>query len=109
MENKIFFIHETPSLEDTDDDFLNTVVHAKYEDLHDKCIEWLEKPQEERDAKALEVYNLFKTKYNLKNQIKSNSLIQALSEWTHNPSKSFQEARYSKGLLYSNQTSYIKP
>ena len=78
--NKIFFIHETPSMEDTDEDFLNTVVHAKYEDLHDKCIEWLEKSQEERDAKALEVYNLFKTKYNLKNQLRSNSLIQSLSE-----------------------------
>lgn len=78
--NKIFFIHETPSPEDTDEDFLNTIVHAKYEDLHDKCIEWLEKSQDERDAKALEVYNLFKTKYNLKNQLKSNSLIQSLSE-----------------------------
>lgn len=78
--NKIFFIHETPSSEDIDEDFLNTVVHAKYEDLHDKCIEWLEKSQDERDAKALEVYNLFKTKYNLKNQLKSNSLIQSLSE-----------------------------
>ena len=78
--NKIFFIHETPAQEDSDEDFLNTVVHAKYEDLHDKCIEWLAKSQEERDAKALEVYNLFKTKYNLKNQLKSNSLIQSLSE-----------------------------
>jgi len=78
--NKIFFIHETPSPEDTDEDFLTTIVHAKYEDLHDKCIEWLEKSQEERDAKALEVYNLFKSKYNLKNQLKSNSLIQSLSE-----------------------------
>ena len=78
--NKIFFIHETPSSEDTDEDFLNTVVHSKYEDLHDKCIEWLKKSQDERDAKALEVYNLFKTKYNLKNQLKSNSLIQSLSE-----------------------------
>ena len=78
--NKIFFIHETPSSEDSDEDFLSTVVHAKYEDLHDKCIEWLEKSQDERDAKALEVYNLFKTKYNLKNQLKSNSLIQSLSE-----------------------------
>ena len=78
--NKIFFIHETPSSEDSDEDFLSTVVHAKYEDLHDKCIEWLEKSQEERDSKALEVYNLFKTKYNLKNQLKSNSLIRSLSE-----------------------------
>ena len=78
--NKIFFIHETPAEEEKDEDFLNTVVHAKYEDIPQKCIEWLSKSQEERDAKALEVYNLFKTKYNLKNQIKSNSLIQALSD-----------------------------
>lgn len=78
--NKIFFIHETPSDEDKDEDFLKIVVHAKYEDIPQKCMEWLSKSQEERDAKALEVYNLFKTKYNLKNQLKSNSLIQALSE-----------------------------
>ena len=81
--NKIFFIHETPSMEDTDEDFLNTVVHAKYEDIPKKCMEWLEKSQDERDAKALEVYNLFKTKYNLKEQLKSNSLIQSLSEQNH--------------------------
>lgn len=78
--NKIFFVHETPSEEEKDEDFLNIVVHAKYEDIPQKCMEWLAKSQEERDAKALEVYNLFKTKYNLKNQLKSNSLIQALSE-----------------------------
>lgn len=78
--NKIFFIHETPAEEEKDEDFLNIVVHAKYEDIPQKCVEWLSKSQEERDAKALEVYNLFKTKYNLKNQLKSNSLIQSLSE-----------------------------
>ena len=86
--NKIFFIHETPSMEDIDEDFLNTVVHAKYEDIPKKCMEWLEKYQDERDAKALEVYNLFKTKYNLKEQLKSNSLIQSLSEQNHSLHKS---------------------
>jgi hypothetical protein len=66
--NKIFFIHETPSQEDTDDDFLNTVVHASYEDIPQRCIEWLSKSEEERKEKALEVHNLFKTKYNLQDQ-----------------------------------------
>lgn len=67
--NKIFFIHETPVKEDTDDDFLNTVVNASYEELPQRCIEWLSKSQEERDAKALEVHKLFKQKYNLQDQI----------------------------------------
>lgn len=67
--NKIFFIHETPEKEDTDDEFLNTVVHASYEDLPQRCIEWISKSQEEREAKAIEVYNLFKKKYNLKDQL----------------------------------------
>jgi hypothetical protein len=78
--NKIFFIHETPAEEDTDDEFLNTVVHCKYEDIAQECIKWLSKSQEERDTKALEVYNLFKRKYNLKEQLKNSSLIQDLSE-----------------------------
>lgn len=67
--NKIFFIHETPVEEDTDNDFLNTVVHANYEEIPQRCVEWLSKSQEEREAKALEVYNLFKTKYNIKDQL----------------------------------------
>ena len=67
--NKIFFIHETPAKEDTDEDFLNTVVNASYDEIPQRCIEWVSKSQEERDAKALEVYNLFKQKYNIKDQI----------------------------------------
>lgn len=67
--NKIFFIHETPIKEDKDEDFLNTVVHASYEDLPQRCVEWLSKSEQERDAKALEVHNLFKTKYNLQDQL----------------------------------------
>lgn len=78
--NKIFFIHETPSIEDCDEEFLNTVVHCTYDNIHSKCIEWLSKTQEERDAKALEVYNLFKKNYNLEEQFKNNSLIQSLCE-----------------------------
>ena len=67
--NKIFFVHETPSEEDKDEDFLNTVVNASYDEIPQRCIEWLSKSQEERDAKALEVHNLFKTKYNLQDQL----------------------------------------
>jgi hypothetical protein len=78
--NKIFFIHETPSIEDCDEEFLNTVVHCTYENIPSTCVEWLSKTQEERDAKAVEVYNLFKKKYNLEVQFKNNSLIRSLCE-----------------------------
>ena len=68
--NKIFFIHET-ILEGEDDEFLKVVVHATHEELPAKCKEWLRKSQEERDAKAEEVYQFFKRKYNIGNQLKN--------------------------------------
>lgn len=68
--NKIFFIHETIK-EDEDQDFLNVVVHADYENLPEKCEEWLSKSQEERDKKAEEVYEFFKNKYNMRDQLKN--------------------------------------
>ena len=75
--NKIFFIHETIH-EHEDEDFLNVVVHADYENLPQKCEEWLLKSQEERDKKAEEVYEFFKKKYNthenLKNFLINNNL-----------------------------------
>lgn len=68
--NKIFFIHETIQ-NDEDDEFLNVVVHADYENLPKKCEEWLLKSQEERDKKAEEVYQFFKKKYNMHEQLKN--------------------------------------
>lgn len=68
--NKIFFIHETIQ-NDEDDEFLDVVVHADYENLPKKCEEWLLKSQEERDKKAEEVYQFFKKKYNMHEQLKN--------------------------------------
>lgn len=68
--NKIFFIHETIQ-EDEDEEFLNVVVHADYENLPQKCEEWLLKSQEERDKKAEEVYEFFKKKYDMRVQLKN--------------------------------------
>lgn len=69
--NKVFFIHETILEEEQDSDFLNVMVHANHEEIPAKCKEWLRKSQEERDAKAEEVYEFFKKKYNIGNQLKN--------------------------------------
>jgi len=73
ISNKVFIIHETPQDEEKNHPMYDmmTPIFADYNDIPNKCQEYLKKIQEERDIITEQFYEIYKRDYNMQNNIPS--------------------------------------